>query len=172
MKISCDISQNYFNCYSESKGVAVHRQSILKKKKPNRLNYYTEILIACLAILIISFLLTLTKDMFWWLFASLLALIDIIFLFIIIFNFLFVFTFRHKQKFKNTIILDDNGLTYTSVYNIKVNFAKEKLQALVIKKHTVTILTDTPCYFYFDINTKEKILEALKKYKYKTMIIK
>ena len=159
-------------CYSESKGVAVHRKNILRTKKSNPLNYYTEIVLASLSILLISFVLTFTHNICLWLFASILAMFDIIFLFVIIFSFLFVYTFRHKQQFKNTIILDDDGLTYKTAYNIKVIFPKEKIKALVIKKHSLTILTDTPCYFYFDIQNKEKIMEALKKYKFKTTIIK
>ena len=50
-------------------------------------------------------------------------------------------------------------------------FNWDKIKAVVIKKYSVTILTDTNVYFYFDIKLKEDIIKCIKKYGSKTLII-
>ena len=50
-------------------------------------------------------------------------------------------------------------------------FSFDKIKCIVVGKYTVTILTDTPVYFYFDISKKEDIIEAIEKYGDKDKII-
>ena len=43
-------------------------------------------------------------------------------------------------------------------------FSWDKIKGFVVGKYTVTILTDTPIYFYFNISKKDEILKAIEKY--------
>ena len=55
---------------------------------------------------------------------------------------------------------------------IKMTFNWDKVLGVVIGKYTVTILTDTPCYFYFKIDDKRKIIKVLEKYGEEDKIIR
>jgi hypothetical protein len=54
---------------------------------------------------------------------------------------------------------------------IKITLSWEKIPAAVIKKHTVTFITDTQLFFFFDIKNKEEILKLVEKYSENTEII-
>lgn len=69
-------------------------------------------------------------------------------------------------------MIDENGITDESYYGIKMILKWEKITGVVIGKHTITILTDTPVYFYFDIAKKEDVIKAIDKYGNKDLIIK
>ena len=46
-----------------------------------------------------------------------------------------------------------------------------KILGVVVKKNTVTILTDTGIYFFFFFEEKEAILKAIRKYHKNILII-
>ena len=100
-----------------------------------------------------------------------LYLASVIYLIAMLVNILTIYRFRKKQKFNNTIIIDKNGITDESYYGIKMIFSFDKINAIVVGKYTVTILTDTPCYFYFDVKEKENIIKAIEKYNKEVRII-
>ena len=58
-------------------------------------------------------------------------------------------------------IIDDNGITNDSFQNIKMIFSWDKIKMMIVKKYSITILTDTSCYFFFDISKKDEIEKAL-----------
>ena len=81
------------------------------------------------------------------------------------------YNFKKKNNFENTIILDEEGLTDKSFYGIKITITWDKIKAFVIKKHTITVITDTSLYFFFDIKEKDQVLKAIDKYSKNTLII-
>ena len=82
-----------------------------------------------------------------------------------------LYKFRKEQGFDNTVTFSKEGMIDESFYGIKMTFKWEKVLAVVIKKYTITILTDTPAYFYFNITEKNNILKALEKYQVKDKVI-
>lgn len=175
MKIKCDISNNYFSIYNETLNVARHRQRIIKKGKANKLNFFPHLLLnftLWFALAIIIYLVTKPCGSCSTLFFSLIVFFDLVYLVIELIRFTLIHSYRHTKCFKGECLLDEDGLTNDSYYDIKITFKWSKIKAVVIKKHSVTILTDTPFYFYFDIGCEEDILKCVKKYSKDTLIIK
>ena len=104
-------------------------------------------------------------------FSCLIYLISIIYLIITFCNVISIYNFRKKHNFKNSIVIDKNGITDESYHGIKMIFKWEKIIGIVISKYTVTILTDTPVYFYFNISKKDDVISAIEKYGDKEKII-
>ena len=69
-------------------------------------------------------------------------------------------------------IIDEEGISNFSYYNIKMVFNWDKIKAVVVKKNSVTVLTDTPLYLYFDKKKENRIIKEIKKYKPEITIIK
>lgn len=104
-------------------------------------------------------------------FSCLIYLISIIYLIITFCKVISIYNFRKKRNFKNSIVIDKNGITDESYHGIKMIFEWEKIIGVVISKYTVTILTDTPVYFYFNISKKDDVISAIEKYGDKEKII-
>ena len=96
--------------------------------------------------------------------ATFISLVALVYLIVTIGSFVSNYYFRKKRNFSNKVIIDKTGLTDESFYNIKMIFKWDKILAIVVGQETVTFLTDTPVYFYFNISEKEKIMKAIKKY--------
>ena len=75
--------------------------------------------------------------------------LDIIFLTITVVSTYYMYICRKKSPILD-VIIDKEGITNFSFYNIKMVFNWDKIKAIVVKKNSVTILTDTPIYLYFD----------------------
>lgn len=174
MKIDTSISKNYFTLFDESRGVAIHKKSILKRRKSNTLSYLQGKLIVfiLLFILDIFFAFLCRFNCYMVCFTCLTYLITLVYLFCTVINIIGIYKFRKKQQFSNTILIDKNGITDESYFGIKMIFRWEKITGVVIGKYTVTILTDTPIYFYFDISKKKEVIKAVEKYGNKDLIIK
>lgn len=93
----------------------------------------------------------------------------------LILNFLFLlpsYFYRKKHNFKSSIIVTEKGIIDNSFYGIEMTFYWEKVKAIVIKKHSVIILTDTPVYFYFEKSKEKELVDAITNYKKDIVIIK
>ena len=64
-----------------------------------------------------------------------------------------------------------NGIVNNTYKNIEMHFSWDLIDAVVVKKYSVTILTNTACYFFFDISQKDKIVDLLKKYKHEDLLV-
>ncbi len=170
VKITCDPKENFFECTSEAVAVSKHKKSILKKKKKNLFNAMEEsLLIFALALFVVFLLILFLKNNAYF-YASIVFLIGLCYLtgrIVSITNLYYV----KKVSGKKTIILNEEGLTDQSYYDIQMNFSWNKIKAVVVHKYSVTILTDTPCYFYFPISQKKKIISTIKKYHKNTLIL-
>ncbi len=162
MKITSNMSNKYLKHYNISKGIALNKKRILKHNTIKVPTYLTSVLITIFLLLIFTII-------FHYIDKS--HIITIYFLVSLIFYITYSITrtiwsynFKKKKDFINEIILDENGLTDQSFYNIKITLNWDKLKAIVIKKETITILTDTQLYFFFDLKEKEEILKTISKY--------
>lgn len=169
MKIKSDMKKNYLKCYNEAKGVAVNKKRIIKNKTAKVPTYFQTVLITIILhiIFIIIFLLIDKSNIMATIFITLL----ILYILYAILRTIWSYNFKKKKEFINSIIIDEKGLTDSSFYNITINLNWSKLKAVVVKKHTITILTDTNLYFFFDIKEKEEIYKAIKKYNNNITII-
>lgn len=173
MKIDTNISRNYFSCFDEARGVALHKKSVLKNRKSKTLSYIQGKIIGFVLLFLLSllfaFLCRFNCYMVWL--PCLTYLITIIYAVQAVISTMGIYSFRKKRGFKNTILIDENGITDESYYGIKMIFKWEKITGVVIGKRAITVLTDTPVYFYFDISKKEDIIKAIEKYANKDLII-
>lgn len=162
MKIQSNMKNNYLKHYNVAKGIAVNKKTVLKNKT---IKVPTYLLSALITIILLTFFLVI----FHLIDKS--KIITILFLtMLVVYNSYVIirttwsYNFKKKSNFLNEITLDEEGLTDKSFYGIKITLNWSKLKAIVIKKQTITILTDTNLYFFFDINEKEEILKAINKY--------
>lgn len=171
MKIESNVGNNYFKIYSESHGVAINKNKILKAKKSKCLNYFQMILIIFLSILILSILLILLNNCYTLSLSILFITFNIVFISLSLLQIISTYFYRKSKKFNNSIIIDKEGITDNSFQGIKMVFSWDKIKGVVIKKYSITILTDTRCYFYFDISNKDDIIKSVNKYGSKDLII-
>ena len=173
MKIETNISNNYLLCFSEARGIAMNKKRILNSKKNKYLTFFECKFIITIILCIISIFFTILSKKYTYL--VLLSIVTLIITTIYIFITLVIicrtYIFRKSHGFNNEILIDKDGITDTSFRGIKMIFSWKKITGIVIGKYTVTILTDTPCYFYFDISNKDKIIKAIEKYGEKKQII-
>lgn len=171
MKIECTI-ENYFKTYNEAKGVVLSKKKILKSKSPKCLNYLTRNIIVILLIIVLAVLIPFTTNICLISLIYILILLEVITISLAITNYVTLYLYRKKRNFKSIITLNKEGLTDTSFQGIKMIFSWDKIKGIVIKKYSITILTDTSCFFYLDIRNKKDIEKALDKYASKDLIIK
>lgn len=171
MKIECTI-ENYFKTYNEAKGVVLSKKKILKSKSPKCLNYLTRYIIVILLIIVLAVLIPFTTNICLISLIYILILLEVITISLAITNYVTLYLYRKKRNFKSIITLNKEGLTDTSFQGIKMIFSWDKIKGIVIKKYSITILTDTSCFFYLDIRNKKEIEKALDKYASKALIIK
>lgn len=173
MKIDTNITNKFFSRFDEARGIALHKKEILKKRKNKSLSYSQRKLMGFIVLFGFSFIFMALAN-FHWLFLKLsfamyiLANVYIIHALVTVVT---IYNFRFRQDFKSEILLDKNGITDESYYGIKMIFKWDKVLGIVIGKYTVTIITDSPCYFYFDISKKDEVLKAINKYADKKLII-
>lgn len=172
MKISTNMKKNYFDCYNEAKGFAVNKKYIIKRRKKNLFSYIERTLLIYLFLFVINICINAFINP-WkgYIPIFIISLFEIIYLIYIIVNYVRTSNYKGKQKYINTINIDENGITDESYYGIQMLFKWNKIKAIVVGTYTVTILTDTPVYFYFSKEKKESIISAIKKYDNENKII-
>ena len=173
MKIETNISKNYFARFDEARGVALHKKSVLKNRKSKTLSYTQSRLIVFIILFILSILSCFLPyfNLCLFILPWLMFLITFLYLIYIIIDITSVYIFRKRMQFSNTILIDKNGITDESYYGIKMIFNWSKIKGVVIGKRAITILTDTPIYFYFDISKKAEVIKAIEKYGNSDLII-
>ncbi len=174
MKINSDISKDFFSLFDEARGIALRRKKILKNKSSKCLTYMQRklLILAIMFVVSLFFLILCCWNMNMILISWIVALVAVVYLIHAIATIALVYFYRKDQDFKNTITIDKHGITDESYFGIKMTFRWEKITGVVIGKRTVTILTDMPIYFYFDISSKDDIIKAIEKYGDSKKIIK
>ena len=167
MEIKTNLKKDYFKYFNEALGVATSRKRILKKRKANKLNYYEKILLILCFVIFISIILLLNN---YFLASLILFLLSVFTLILNIISYLIRHNYEKKINYQNTIIINDQGIT-DNYLDIIITFTWKRIKALVVKKNTLVILTDTYIYFYFSIKDKEKVFQAINKYQKDLLII-
>lgn len=168
MEIKEETKKKTFRCYDEAMGVAINKKSVLKKKKPNVLSYSGTFAFLSISYLLLSIFLSHFKGYFCEMGSQLLNFAAILFLCMIIIRVILYFS---RKKCEVITTIDKEGITDTSFYGMKLLINWEKIEAIVIKKYSITILTNTPILLYFDKSLEEKIIKGIKKYKKDILII-
>ncbi len=171
MKIKSNLKKNYSCCKNEAMGTNINKKYILKTNKNTSYTYEEHFILIFIMILSISTILLLLK-----LPCSIeLCSIGLFCAFIYILTNIIYFTLDRiemkKRDYKNEIIIDKDGISDSSYKGMTITIEWKKVKALVLRKHTIIILTDTPCYFYFDISKYKDIIKLCQKYKKNIKII-
>lgn len=170
MEIKSNMKKTYLRNYNEAKGIVVNKKRVLKYKTNKVPTYLTSslITITLLSICTILFSLIDSSNIFKTIF---LVLLITYISYSIIRAIGSILLKKNQIDLINTITIDENGITDKSFFKIKINLSWDKIKAVVVKKYTVTFITDTQLYFFFDIKDKEEILKQVKKYSKETLII-
>ena len=171
MKIKCDLTKNYFKVYGEALNIAHHRYQVFKTHKINYLNYYLKVILNFIIILLLSSLLLIFKTNECLILFTIFLTMNLIILLSHIIRLITIYIYHHGKHFKGEIILDEEGLTNQSYYDIKITFNWSKIKAIVIGKHSITFLTDTPFYFYVSLSEKNKVIASLEEYNHKDLLL-
>ena len=173
MKIDTNISKSFFSCFDEARGVALNKRKILKNKKSKTFSFMQGKLITFIILLILSILLYLFScfDYCLIMFSYITYIVAYVYIIHALISLICIYSFRKKRQFKNTIVINKEGIIDESFYGIKMIFSFDKIKGIVIGKRSITILTDTPVYFYFAISKKDEVINAIEKYGDKDKII-
>ena len=166
MKINSGSPNNLYSCYNEARGVAQNKNYVLRKKKAKTWTFLQTSIINTFLIAIILLCIISYCDLSYW--YLLLCFVPIVFNHIYLFFYLRKIK-RYQKRFFN--IFDEDGIHDESFYGIKMLFTWKKIQAIVIGRKSIVVLTDTPCYFYYGIDKKHDILDAIEMYSKKKKII-
>ena len=161
------LKKNFTAIYDEALGVAKNRSKIIKNKKINKLSYLELTIIIFIIILVISIIIAFCN----YLISYILIFIDLIYLITSITKILIIYTWLKEDNFIVSSKITKEGIINNSYYDIKMTFKWDKITAVVIKKYSITILTDTPIYFIFNIDDKDILLKEIKKHKKDILII-
>ena len=166
MKIEDNAFNNFFKCFNEAQGVASARSLVLKKKNPKVTTYLQNVLLIFAYVFLVSMYLLVFKKLFLF---SLILFGDLVYLFLNIFYMIERCTFRFNSR--GTTIINKDGLINNSYKKIEMHFSWDLVDAVVIRKNSITFLTKTPCFFFFDVANKKEIKELLKKYHKEDLLI-
>ena len=171
MKIKSNLKNNYKNCLNEALGTNINKKYILKTKNNTSYTYEEHFILTFIIILSISTLLLLINIPY----RIELCTIGFFCAFMYILTNIVYFTLvkieMKKRNYKNEIIIDKDGITDTSYKGINITIEWSKITAIVLRKHTVVLLTKTPYFFYFDISKYKDIIKLCQKYKENIKII-
>lgn len=171
MKIKSNIKKKYFTCLNESMGVNLNKKYILKTKKNTDYTYTEHTLYVMIIILLISAIFAIMRTNASILLSMMAIFCAGLYLLAVLITTLMGYTARKRVNFKNEIEITEDGITDASYYGIKMTLSWDQVEAIVIRKNTIIILTNTPVYFYFDKNKKKDIVNATKKYKEDILVI-
>lgn len=169
MKIKYDMSKNYLKCYNEALGVATHKKKMMKNhhSKTHTYTYYGGVyLLMVILIIVINYVSYITVGYGWMnhimSYFGLLILLTIIIYFIL---FGIRYYYSRCRLEKGTFVFDEEGIKNNSYLGIEMLFRWNKIKYIVVKKHSITILTDTPVFFFMNIETKDELIKGIQKYK-------
>lgn len=173
MIVRTNIYNNFFACFDEARGIAMHRDSVISNHKSKCLSYMETKLFSFIIMLVLCLLLSFLGCFAcsFKLLSQILYTFACLYFAVALITILRVYNYRKFQRFESSVVIDRHGITDESYYGIKMIFSWDKIKGVVVGKNTVVFLTDTPCYFYFNITELEKIVKLLTRYGQKRKII-
>jgi len=175
MRIKYDMNNNYFKCYNESQGIITKRNEIIKNPKIKLQGYLERglvysILICFLLIFtaVSSYIITGFFDV-----KRLIEMTCILFGFMAFYFAMFFVSYsvENKKTHSGELEVDVEGIKDYSDTGMVIGFSWKNIKAIVIKKHTISILTDSPIYIFMDIEYKDRLLLAIERYNKDLLII-
>lgn len=160
-------TKNFLRNYNEAKGIANNYKRIIKTGKVYSVNYLTNIFIVTIILLSLCIINIIFKEL---LLAYCFLIISITYLFLMITRILLSYSF-YNYRVKTQMEINEDGVVYNSLDGLKVIFGYDKIDAVISKKYTVSIITNVGCFFFFDIKEKKKIIKEIKKYKKDVIVI-
>ena len=172
MKIKSNLLNNFFTIYGDAKGIARNKKIIAKTKGIIYINYYLELFIRFIALMVIGYYFFYSKNQLISLFAFVFLVVTISLYIVKILSIFIVYEQKYKNDFISSVTIDERGIIDESFYGIKMLFKWNKIVGVIVGKHSVVILTDTPIYFFFSKRDSKKIIKTIERYHKNTMIIK
>lgn len=169
MEIKSDLKSNYFKIYSEARGVALNKRRVLQKKNAKCLSYFTIILWLWIALGVLS--VAVGFGVYKWL-VYVFIVIDFLAILSPIIRTIGNYKWKKANNFLNTVIIDEKGITDKSYKGITITIPWNKIKGVVVKKYSLTILSDVAIYFYFSSESQDVVLKECLKYIDKCKIIK
>ncbi len=166
MKISGNIKENKFKCYNEARSIAKNKRQVLLKQKVCSWPFWATKFLVFAIFFVLGFILVLNDYLF---LANIVILGDILYLALNLLRVILSLTIRDDDI---VLTFNKEGIIDESYMGIKMIFKWEKIKAIVFGEYSITILTDTPYYFFLDIKNKKKVLEVLNKYSKDILIVK
>lgn len=175
MKIKYDMTKNYFKYYNESQGIMISKNEILKNPK-SKLYSYTEKGIINLLLVILTGILS--KILYYLgnngIVTKVLNIIVIIALLLLLLYFTVFYIgyfIENRKKHVGNLEIDADGIRDLSDNGMVVGFSWNNIKAIIIRKHTINIITDNSIYFFIDVTYKERLLIAIERYNKDLLII-
>ena len=172
MKLKSRLTKDFYKYFDEARGIAIQKRKVLKNKNSSCLTY-TQIQLIVVAIMLTLGLvfMSLGKVNYrGYIIGSVIFILTLAYIAICIVSVVGYYNFR-KSCSKKGLVIDENGVTDESFYDIKLTFSWKKILGIVITKNTVTFLTDTPIYFYLDKSSQKDIIEVAERYNVQDKII-
>lgn len=169
MEIKSNLKNNYFKIYNEARGVMINRSLVLKRKSTKCLGYLEMVMLLFILFAIMTVAVYFGVNR--WLFYVLL-IVDLFIVLIPVLRTIWNYKWKKANNFKNTILIDKDGITDKSFKGIKITIGWDKVRGIVVKKYSLTIITKTSIYFYFDAKEQDIILKECLKYINRSKIIR
>lgn len=168
MRIKYDMTNSYFKCYNESQGVMIAKEEILRNPKAKLYTYIGKGFVHTLLIFFI------------WILSKILYVYDntnnitkvldgfcvIALILICLYYFIFItgYLVEKRKKHIGNFEVDITGIKDISDNGTIIGFSWNNIKAVVIKKHTVNIITDSSIYLFMNIKYKDRLLNAINRY--------
>jgi hypothetical protein len=167
MKIKYNIDNNYFKCYDESQGVMLIKGEILKKPSIKVYNYIEKGIIN-LFFIIIMFITSLFFKVFNMSMPFKIFLVLAIISFILLICYFMIFYIGYLVE-KNKVHIGNLEVDATGIKDLSdsgtiIGFSWNNIKAVVIKKHSICIIADSPISLFIDIEHEERFLNAINRY--------
>ncbi len=149
---------HYFKCYNEAKGVASAKRWLLKNPHTKVTTHIENI---CLLLFLFLLLALASFIAHFYLLFTILIYLSVFYFYLNLTIFIVRLINHHHRKY--TAELTEEGLIFNSFQNIELLFRWPLIKKIIIKKYSITILTSTSFFFFFDISYKDQLLAFLKK---------
>lgn len=172
MKLKTRVTKDFYKYFDEARGIAIQKRKVLKNKNSSCFTYTQIQLIVFIIMLFLGLFFMLLGKINYkgYIIGSVIFILSICYVVCSIASVIGYYKFR-KNCVKKPLLIDENGVTDESFYDIKMIFSWKKILGIVITKNTVTFLTDTPIYFYLDKSSQNDIIELAERYNVQDKII-
>ena len=175
MKIKYNMNYNYLRCYDEAQGVVIAKDEIIRKPNMKVYNYLEK---GIIGIMLITIIYLLTRLLYFVdgsiAIIKTLNIMTIVSFALLALYFIIFFIGYLAEKSKNhagSLEVDAVGIKDISDNGVIVGFKWDNIKMIVIKKHTINIITDNTIYLCIDVEHLDRLLNAINRYNPDLLII-